>query len=114
MDLFQALVYTRTSVGGVDADGAVAAVLVSGALPLVARVTLRRRLKQQGANKWSWNKEKKLLSHFWMLVFFDVILRVLSLSKEEGMDANVYCKSIYSIIDKGKDRMHTILFTFFT
>ena len=49
-----------------------------------------------------------------MLVFFDVILRVLSLSKEEGMDANVYCKSIYSIIDKGKDRMHTILFTFFT
>ena len=51
MDLFQALVDTRTSVGGVDADGAVAAVLVSGALPLVARVTLRRRLKQQGANK---------------------------------------------------------------
>ena len=45
MDLFQALVYTRTSVGGVDADGAVAAVLVSGALPLVARVTLRRRLR---------------------------------------------------------------------
>ena len=51
MDLFQALVDTRTSVGCVDADGAVAAVLVSGALPLVARVTLRRRLKQQGANK---------------------------------------------------------------
>ena len=48
-----------------------------------------------------------------MLVFFDVILRVLSLSKEEGINANVYCKSIYSIIDKGKDRMHTILFTFF-
>ena len=41
----------RTSVGGVDADGAVAAVLVSGALPLVARVTLRRRLHQQRANK---------------------------------------------------------------
>ena len=51
IDLFQALVYTRTSVGGVDADGAVAAVLVSSALPLVARVTLRRRLQQQGANK---------------------------------------------------------------
>ena len=44
-----------------------------------------------------------------MLVFFDVILRVLSLSKEEGINANVYCKSIYSIIDKGKDRMHTIV-----
>ena len=50
MDLFQAVVDTRTSVGGVDADGAVAAVLVSSALPLVARVTLRRRLHQQRAN----------------------------------------------------------------
>ena len=45
MDLFQALVDTRTSVGCVDADGAVAAVLVSSALPLVTRVTLRRRLR---------------------------------------------------------------------